>query len=225
MAARGASPPCQRGVARRAGGIPPPLGGGFLSERSERNQRIAGGRLSLDAARPNSPYPRTPVYGGRALLAVRSRLARVASGRLLLLTRCRSPQSPGRVLLFVYAAPGYCNIHPFCRARPPGRAAVGAAFGRPRGKPPLSKGGGRRAGGIPSLRQNPSTASGGPPPFYKGGFPLRQNAEGPRFRRKTGRSILTFQPVFGAFRPVFKAFGDFLGHSARYNAPCIGRKS
>ena len=93
-------------------------GGGFLSERSERNQRIAGGRLSLDAARPNSPYPRIPVYGGRALLALWSRPARVISGRLLLLTRCRSPQSPGRVLLFVYAAPGWCNIHPFCRGLP-----------------------------------------------------------------------------------------------------------
>ena len=44
-------------------GIPPPAGGGFPSERSERNQRIAGGWLSLDAARPNSPYPRTPITG------------------------------------------------------------------------------------------------------------------------------------------------------------------
>ena len=102
------------------GGIPPPLGGGFLSERSERNQRIAGGRLSLDALRPNSPYPRTPVYGGRPLLALWPRPARAASGRPLLLTRCRSPQSPGWAALPVYSAPRRCNIHPFCRARRPG---------------------------------------------------------------------------------------------------------
>src|SRR5699024_5808334 len=35
----------------------------FLSQRWERNQRIAGGRLRMDTACPYSPFPRTPVTG------------------------------------------------------------------------------------------------------------------------------------------------------------------
>ena len=117
---------------------------------------------------------------------------------------------------------------PFYKGGFGGRAAVGAAFGRPWGKPPCQRGGPQGRGdsaaeteSLHRLRRSPSLLQG----RLWGRAALRQNAEGPRFRRKTGRPILTFQPVFGAFRPVFKAFGDFLGHSARYNAPCIGRKS
>ena len=58
-------PPLSKGGGPKGRGDSAACGGGFLSERSERNQRIAGGRLSLDAPRPNSPYPRAPVYGGR----------------------------------------------------------------------------------------------------------------------------------------------------------------
>ena len=139
-------------------------GGGFLSERSERNQRIAGGRLSLDAPRPNSPDPRTPVYGGRPLLALWPRPARVISGRLLLLTRCRSPQSPGRMLLPVYSAPGYCSIHPFCRARRPGAPGRGGLW-PPAEQAPRVKGGWPEGpGGFRRLRVE------NVPPPLGGGF-------------------------------------------------------
>ena len=39
------------------------LRGEFLSQRWERNQRIAGGRLRMDTACPYSPFP-GPHYGG-----------------------------------------------------------------------------------------------------------------------------------------------------------------
>ena len=48
------------------------LRGEFLSQRWERNQRIAGGRLRMSASRSYSPYPRTPFYGGRQLGALGS---------------------------------------------------------------------------------------------------------------------------------------------------------
>ena len=48
-------------AARR--GISPPAGGEFLSQRWERNQRIAGGRLRMDTSCPYSPYPRSPITG------------------------------------------------------------------------------------------------------------------------------------------------------------------
>ncbi len=37
--------------------------GEFLSQRWERNQRIAGGRLRMSAPRSYSPYPRSPITG------------------------------------------------------------------------------------------------------------------------------------------------------------------
>ena len=37
------------------------LRGEFLSQRWERNQRIAGGRLRMSAPRSYSPYPQTPI--------------------------------------------------------------------------------------------------------------------------------------------------------------------
>ena len=37
--------------------------GEFLSQRWERNQRIAGGRLRMDTPCPYSPYPRSPITG------------------------------------------------------------------------------------------------------------------------------------------------------------------
>ena len=42
-------------------GVSPPAGGEFLSQRWERNQRIAGGRLRMSAPRSYSPYPQTPI--------------------------------------------------------------------------------------------------------------------------------------------------------------------
>src|SRR5699024_11366576 len=46
-----------------AGGLSPPAGGEFLSQRWERNQRIAGGRGRRALRAHRTAYPRSPITG------------------------------------------------------------------------------------------------------------------------------------------------------------------
>ena len=56
MAARGASPPCQRGVARRAGGIPPPevIGGG--APYTKNGRRAGSDHIAGNSAAPAAGF-------------------------------------------------------------------------------------------------------------------------------------------------------------------------
>ena len=144
------------------------LRGEFLSQRWERNQRIAGGRLRMDTACPYSPFP-GPHYGGYPFEWAKISGAQNRSDW--------SESPPGHWALSLQKLPP-ARFHSrawLCRANAPGpnpggrmlcaptgfRWTVGAAISRPPWRFPPPRRGGPTwppAGGETSLPLTPPSA-------------------------------------------------------------------